>query len=175
MRNYPLPLAAALALLLACCTQAAEKPRPKPDNQTHPRIVWTNDDMDQLRAHGLISIAGPEPTAPATQTPEAPAETTFPVYASRLDDPDWYADQAAKFQTELDRRMADLQQQQEALAQAKNRVTDSGLALDKENAGVTLAEGLANLQAQVQEVQNQLDELSDLARQHGISPGVLRS
>jgi hypothetical protein len=175
MPNYTVPLAAALTLLIAGVSQAAEKPRPEPDNQTQPRKVWTNDDMDQLRARGLISIAGPEPTTPATQTPEAPAETTFPVYASRLDDPDWYADQAAKFQTELDKRMADLQQQQEALAQAKNRVTESGLALVKENAGVTPAEGLANLQAQVQEVQNQLDELSDLARQHGISPGVLRS
>jgi hypothetical protein len=39
---------------------------------------------------------------------------------------------------------------------------------------MTPAEGLANLQAQVQEVQNQLDELSDLARQHDIPPGVLR-
>ena len=39
---------------------------------------------------------------------------------------------------------------------------------------MTLAEGLANLQAQVQEVQNQLDELADLARQHDIPPGVLR-
>jgi hypothetical protein len=175
MRIYKFPLAAALTLLIACSSQAAEKPRPKPDNQTQPKKVWTNDDMDQLRARGLISITGQEPPAPAAQPPAASAETTFPIYESRLDDPEWYADQAANLQAELDKRMADLQQQQEALTLAKDRVTEPGLALDKDNAGVTPAAGLANLQAQVQEVQNQLDELSDLARQHAIPPGVLRS
>jgi hypothetical protein len=175
MRNYSFVLAAVLALLITCTAQAAEKPRPAPDNQNQPKKVWTNEDMDQLRARGLISITGQEPAAPAAQAPATSAETTFPIYESRLDDPAWYADQAAKLQAELDKRMADLQQQQEALTLAKDRVTEPGLALDKDNAGVTPAAGLAILQEQVLEVQNQLDELSDLARQHDIPPGVLRS
>jgi hypothetical protein len=159
---------------IACSSQAAEKPRPAQGNQNQPKKVWTNDDMDQLRARGLISIVGQEPAAPATQSPATSAEATFPIYESRLDDPEWYADQAAKLQAELDNRMSDLQQQQQALELAKDRITEPGLALDKDNAGVTPAAGLANLQARVQEVQNQLDELSDLARQHDIPPGVLR-
>ena len=175
MRNYPFPLAAALALLIACSSQAAEKPRPAQGNQNQPKKVWTNEDMDQLRARGLISIVGQEATEPATQAPAAPAEATSPVYASRLDDPTWYADQAADLQAELDRRQAALIQQQTAIAQAADRITQPGLALDKDNAGVTPAAGIANLQAQVQEVQNLLDELSDIARQHDIPPGVLRS
>ena len=108
MRNYHFPLAAVLALLIACSSQAAEKPRPAQGNQNQPKKVWTNDDMDQLRARGLISIVGQETTEPAVQAPvAATAETTFPVYESRF-------------------------------------------------------------------VQSQLDELSDLARQHDIPPGVLR-
>jgi len=39
---------------------------------------------------------------------------------------------------------------------------------------VTPDAALAILQAQVDEVQNQLDDLSDLARQNNIPPGVLR-
>ena len=175
MRNYPFPLAAALALLIACSSQAAEKPRPAQSNQNQPKKVWTNDDMDQLRSRGLISIVGQGATEPATQAPTAPAEATFPVYASRLDDPTWYADRAADLQAELDRREAALREQQTAIALAVDRITEPGLALDKENAGVTPAAGLANLQAQVQETQSQLDELSDVARQHNIAPGVLRS
>ncbi|HXP79357.1 MAG TPA: hypothetical protein VN976_05595 [Verrucomicrobiae bacterium] len=174
MRNYSFPLAAALALLIACSSQAAEKPRPAQGNQNQPKKVWTNEDMDQLRARGLISIVGQEVTVVTAQAPAAPAEATFPVYASRLDDPAWYADQAADLQAELDKRQAALLQQQTAIAQAVDRITQPGLALDKGSPGMTPAEGLANLQTQVQEVQNQLDELSDLARQHDIPPGVLR-
>jgi hypothetical protein len=174
MRNYHFPLAAALALLIAYSSQAAEKPRPAQGNQNQPKKVWTNDDMDQLRARGLISIAGQEAAEPAAQAPAAPTETTFPIYESRLDDPAWYADKAADLQAELDKREAALREQQTAIAQTADRITQPGLALDKDNAGVTPAAGVANLQAQVQEVQSQLDELGDLARQHNIAPGVLR-
>jgi hypothetical protein len=175
MRNYPCYFAAALALVLACSSQAAEKPRPAQSNQNQPKKVWTNEDMDQLRARGLISIVGQETTEPATQAPAAPAEPSSPVYASRLNDPEWYAETAADLQAELDKREAALLQQKTAIAQAADRITQPGLAMDKESAGVTPAAGVANLQAQVQEVQGLLDELSDLARQHDIPPGVLRS
>ena len=175
MRTYPFPLTVALALLIACSSQAAEKPRPAQGNQNQPKKVWTNEDMDQLRARGLISIVGQEPAAPAAQAPAAPAETTSPTYASRLDDPDLYAATAADLQAELDKREAALQEQLTAIALAADRITEPGLSLDKDNAGVTPEAGVANLQAQVQEVQDQLDELSDLARQHNIEPGVLRS
>jgi hypothetical protein len=174
MRYYPFPLAAILALLIACSSQAAEKPRSAQGNQNQPKKVWTNDDMDQLRARGLISIVGQKLAEPATKAPATPAETTFPVYASRLDDPEWYADKAADLQAELDKREAALREQQAAIALAADRITEPGLALDKDNAGVTPAAGVANLQAQVQEVQSQLDALSDHARQHDIPPGVLR-
>jgi hypothetical protein len=50
MRTYPFPLAAVLALLIACSSQTAEKHRPAQGNQNQPKKVWTSDDMDQLRA-----------------------------------------------------------------------------------------------------------------------------
>ena len=177
MRTYYFPLAAALVLLVACSSKAAEKPRPAQGNQNQPKKVWTNDDMDDLRARGLISIVGQEPAAPAAAGAQSPATQEgppYPVYESRLDDPEWYAEKAAELQAELDRRAADLQQEQEALAQAKDRITQPGVALDKPSIGVTPDAALAIFQAQVDEVQSQLDELADLARQHDIEPGVLR-
>ena len=177
MRTYTVPLAVAFVVAFALTSLAAEKPRPAQSNQNQPKKVWTNDDMGQLRSRGLISIAGQE-AAPRTtaQAPASQAETTFPVYASRLDDPEWYAEKATDLQAELDMREEALRVQQTAIALAADqRITDPGVAMDKGSPGLTPAEGVANLQAQVQEIQNQLDALSDLARQHDIAPGVLRS
>jgi hypothetical protein len=177
VRNYPFPLAAVVVLAMACTSQAAEKPRPAQANQNHPKKVWTNDEMGQLRSRGLISIVGQElgPAAAPERAAPSITEASFPVYDSRLDDPDWYAKTAADLQAELDKRRADLQQQQAAMVQAKDRVTQPGVALDQPSEGVTPAAALAILEAQVQEVQTQLDELADLARQHDIPPGDLRS
>ncbi len=177
MRYDYFPSAAALVLLLACSSQAAEKPRSAQGNENQTKKVWTNDDMDQLRARGLISIAGQEAAEPAAQpaaAPAAPAASAFRVYASRLDDPEWYAERSIELQVEMERRQAALNQQLTAIALAVDRVTQPGVALDKDDAGVTPAAGVAILQAKLQEVQYQLDELSDLARQHDIAPGVLR-
>jgi hypothetical protein len=175
MKKLYFPIAAVVAIFLASSSQAAEKPRPAPDNQNQPKKVWTNDDMNQLRARGLISIEGEEPTKPAAQPPTAPVETTFPVYESRLDDPTWYADKAADLRAELDRREEALNEQLKAIALAVDRVTQPGVSLNQPSVGVTPEAGVQVLQGRVQEVQDQLDELSDLARQHDIMPGVLRS
>jgi len=176
MRAYPFALAAFFALAMAFPSSAAEKPRPAQSNQSQPKKVWTNDDLDQLRSRGLISIVGQEATeaaAPAAAR-SAPAESNAPVYESRLQDPDWYAQKAAELQVELDMREAALREQQTAMALAVEGVTQPGIDMNKPNAGVTPDAGLAVLTARVQDVQNQLDELNDLARQNNVSPGVLR-
>jgi hypothetical protein len=167
--RYSFPLAVILSLAAALPSRAAEKPRPTQVNQT--KRVWTNDDMDQLRARGLISTftLAPEATAQAPAAPSAPA-----TYASRLEDPDWYAQKAADLQAELDARTAALQEAQANLAKAADGITQPGIAMDKKSVGVTPDAGIAILDAQVREVQSQLDELSDLARQNNIPPGVLR-
>ena len=183
MRTYPFALAAVLALAIAFPSRAAEKTRPAQGKQNQTKKVWTNDDMDQLRARGLISIAGPEvneaattaATSPAESAPAiAPSEPSYPIYNSRLEDPAWYAQKAADLQAELDQREAALREEQMALALAADRITQPGVDMDKPSIGVTPAAALAILEAQVNEVQSELDELSDLARQHDIPPGVLR-
>ncbi|MBZ5698864.1 MAG: hypothetical protein LAN18_09985 [Acidobacteriia bacterium] len=173
MRIYLFPLAAVLALAIAFPSHAAEKPRTGQANQNQSKKVWTNDDMDQLRVRGLISIVGQVPET-AAQAPVAPSEPAFPVYASRLEDPEWYAEKVADLQAELDKRAETLREAQTALAQAADGITQPGIALDKKNVGITPQASIAILEAQVGEVQSQLDDLSDLARQNGITPGVLR-
>jgi hypothetical protein len=176
MRTCPFPLAPVLALGIACSSLAAQKPGPAHANRNQPKKVWTNDDIGDLRARGLISIIGQEPKEAAQQAPPAvePAQQAFPVYESRLDDPVWYADRTADLKAQLDARMADLQQLQEALALAKDRVMQPGIAMDKPSLALTPAAALPMLQARLQEIQSQLDDLADLARQHDIPPGAPR-
>jgi hypothetical protein len=57
----------------------------------------------------------------------------------------------------------------------QSKSAQKSLDEDQPSVGVTPGGAVALFEAQVQEVQSQLDELGDLARQHGISPGILRS
>src|SRR5579862_3642719 len=123
MRIYPFTLAAVLALAIAIPSRAAEKPRPAQGNQNQSKKVWTNEDLDELHSRGLISIVGPEVTEAPAQPAVTPSEPAFPVYNSRLEDPEWYAEKAPDLQAEPDAREAALQQEQTALAQAANGVT----------------------------------------------------
>jgi len=175
MKKLFFPIAAAVVLFAAIPSQAAGKPRPAKSDQNQPAKVWTNEDLDQLRARGLLSVVGQEPTLPPTQSEAASTAPTHPIYESRLDDPTWYADKAAVLRAELDRRQAALNDELAAIAQAADRITQPGVALDKPSIGVTPEAAVQVLQEKVQDVQNQLDELSDLARQHAIAPGVLGS
>jgi hypothetical protein len=170
MRIYPFPLAAILALAIAFPSHAAQNPSPAQAAKT--KKVWTDDDMDQLRARGLISTfnVASETTAQTPAAPSAPA-----TYTTRFDDPDWYAQQAAILQAELDKREATLREAQLNLALAADGITQPGVATYASNVGVTPEEGIVILEARAREVQTQLDELSDLARQNNIPPGVLRS
>ena len=171
MRNYTFPLVAVLLLATVYPSRAAEKPRATQGNQNQPKKIWTNEDLDELHGRGLISIVGTEVNEAA-----APAVTgaAYPVYNSRLEDPDWYAEKAAELQAELEYREAALREEQTALALAAKGITQPGIAMDKPTIGATPQDALAILEALVGEVQSRLDELSDLARQNNIPPGVLR-
>jgi hypothetical protein len=170
MRMYPFPVAAILALAISFPSHAAQNSNPAQTAKT--KKVWTNEDMDQLSARGLISTFNVKTETTAPAPPAQPEPTTF---TPRTEDPTWYAEQAAILQAELDKREAALREAQASLAQAAKGITEPGVAMDKSNVGVTPESGIDILVAQAREVQTQLDELNDLARQNNIPPGVLRS
>jgi hypothetical protein len=177
MFRYSLPLALVLAsACLASPARAAQQPASTQQN----RKVWTNADMDDLRARGLISIIGSETEAtppPAPESAAAPALTGGPVYASRFEDPEWYAEQAAGLQTALQARAAALAQAQTSLAEARELrgTTGSFNMASTDDSGVTPEEHIAILAAQVREAQDLFEELADLARRNNIAPGIVRS
>jgi hypothetical protein len=151
---------------LAIPLRAANKPRA--GDMENKTVVWTNDDLEKLHSLGLISIVGPIDE-------ERPTSASAPAPYVRTQDPEWYAEQAAKLRDELERRRAQLREYRQALEDARSlRETTGGINLDEGDVGITPEAGIEILQQRLNEAQTELDALEDLARRHGIPPGTLR-
>jgi hypothetical protein len=153
---------------LAIPLRAANEPRAR--NAEKTTVLWTNEDLERLRSLALISIVGHPNTAE-----EATAAATPSPYVE-TQDPEWYAEQAAKLRNELERRRAQLSGYRQAIEDARSLKTmTGGINLDDGDVGITPEAGIEILQQRVMEVQEKLDDLEDLARRNDIEPGTLRA
>ncbi len=146
--------------------RAANRPHAGTDSQNP--MVWTNDDLEKLHSLGLISIVGrideERPTSASVLSPYV-----------KTQDPEWYAERAAKLRDELERRRAQLREYRRALEDARSlRKTTGGINLDDGDIGITPQAGIEILQQRVNEAQAELDALQDLARRDDIPPGTVR-
>jgi hypothetical protein len=146
--------------------RAANRPHAGTDSQNP--MVWTNDDLEKLHSLGLISIVGrideERPTSASVLSPYV-----------KTQDPEWYAERAAKLRDELERRRAQLREYRRALEDARSlRKTTGGINLDDGDIGITPQAGIEILQQRVNEAQAERHALQDLARRDDIPPGTVR-
>jgi hypothetical protein len=160
-------LAISMALsTLAIPLRAANRPHAGTDSKN--RVVWTNDDLEKLHSLGLICIVG-------RMNDETPKSASQPQAYVKTQDPEWYAEQAAKLRDELERRQAQLSEYRQALEDARSlKETTNGVNLDEGDVGITPEAGIEILQERVSETKSDLDALEDLARRNDIPPGTLR-
>jgi hypothetical protein len=152
---------------LAIPLRAANEPRAR--NAEKTTVLWTNEDLEKLRPLALISIVG-QPNTAEDATAAAP-----PSPYLETQDPEWYAEQAAKLRNELERRRAQLGGYRQAIEDARSLKTmTGGINLNDGDVGITPEAGIEILQQRVMEVQEKLDDLEDLARRNDIEPGTLR-
>ncbi len=164
--NRGLTLSLAISMTLAIPLRAANKPRAGTDSQK--TVVWTNEDLERLQVPGLISIVG-------RTDEERPTSASAPGPYVKTQDPEWYAEQAARLRAELEHRQSQLRGYQQALEDAQSlRKTTGGINLDEGDIGITPQAGIEILQQRVNETQTELDALEDLARRNDIPPGTLR-
>jgi hypothetical protein len=131
-------------------------------------MVWTNDDLEKLHRLGLISIVG-------RIDEERPTPASAPGPYVKTQDPEWYAEQAAKLRDELEYRQAQLREYRQALDDARSlRESTGGINLVGEDFAITPEAGIEILQQRVEEAQAEFDDLEDLARRNDIPPGTLR-
>ena len=167
--NHYLAFSLAISMTLSTLAiplRAAKKPRAgKPEKTT---VVWTNNDLERLRGKSPISAVGQ-----VQDEVTVGAEARSPYVKTQ--DPEWYAEQAAELQAQLETRDAELQDYRQAIEDARSiKTMTGGINLDEGDAGITPEAGIENLQRRVQEAQTEIDTLEDLARHNGIPPGVLR-
>lgn len=160
-------LAISMALsTLAIPLRAANRTHAGKDSKN--RVVWTNDDLERLHNLGLICIVG-------RMNDEAPKSASQPQPYVKTQDPEWYAEQAAKLRDELERRQAQLSEYRQALEDARSlKETTNSINLDAGDVGITPEAGIEILQERLSETQSDLDALEDLARRNDIPPGTLR-
>jgi hypothetical protein len=164
MRQLCLGFCLALATA-ASPARATNRPHAGTDRQS--KRVWTNDDLDKLDDLGLISIVG--------RAGEKPAQALAPVQYVNAQDPEWYAEQAAKLRDELEYRQAQLRDYRQALDDARSlKESSGGIDLVGEDFAITPEAGIEVLQQRVNETQTELGALEDLARRNDIEPGTLR-
>jgi hypothetical protein len=146
--------------------RAANGPHAGTDRQS--KVVWTNDDLDNLHGLGLISIIGRDDD-------EKPISAPVPALYAKNQDPEWYAEQAGKLRDELEFRQAQLRDYQQALDDARNLgKSTGGINLVEEDFATTPDAGVEILQQRVSETQSEFGELEDLARRNYIETGTLR-
>jgi hypothetical protein len=168
--NRHLTFSLAISMTLnaqAIALRAANKPRAGKTEKT--RVLWTNEDLEKLRPLGVISIVGQPNT-----TEDSNAAAQPPLYV-KTQDPEWYAEQAARLRDELERRRAQLGGYRQAIEDARSlKETTNGINLDDGDIGITPEAGIEILQQRVNETQAGLDALEDSARRNDITPGTLR-
>jgi hypothetical protein len=154
-------------IAVAIPVRAADGPHAGADS--HQGLVWTNDDLESLHVPGLICILGR-----TNEETSKPASSPAPY--AQTQDPQWYAEQAAKLREELERRNAELAEYRQGIEDATSlKQMTGGINLDAGYIGITPEAGIEILRQRVDEAQAWLDALEDLARRNDIPPGTLRS
>ena len=156
-----------LALVTAAIPlRAANQPHAEMDSRKIK--VWTNEDLEKLHGRGLISIVG-------QVNEEKPVSESAAGNYEITQDPEWYAEQAAKLRDELEYRQAELREYRQSIDDARSlKESTGGINLVGEDFAITPEAGIEILQQRVMEEQARLDDLEDLARRNDIEPGTLR-
>jgi hypothetical protein len=109
-------ISACLALVTAAIPLRATA-GPHAETNSQSVKVWTNEDLDKLHHAGLISVAGQ-----ADDENSMPEST--PQTGEATQNPEWYAQQAARLRDEFERRKAELRQ--DALDDARSLKDTTG-------------------------------------------------
>lgn len=171
MRRLALPLLVALGWIAPAVSFGGGPPAQPPIPAISTR-VWTSEEVEALRARGLISLIGQQPAEVSASAQTPPEAETRAPRPERAKDPEWYAEQAAAARLAMEVARAEARRVRRELGNA--RYWEGGLNLAGENTGITPVSELEILDARNRAELERLDALADRARRNGIPPVALR-
>src|SRR5260221_531579 len=125
-------LCAAMTLgLIAVAIPVRAAHRPHAGTRSRQALVWTTDDLESLHVPGLICIVG-------RTNQETPKSESSPAQYAQTQDPEWYAEQAAKLRDELERRNAQLAEYRQGIEDATSlKQMTGGINFEDGDIGIT--------------------------------------
>jgi hypothetical protein len=183
----PAILAAMLFFVIAAPAFAAGDDTPAKTTATaarpdHEKKVFTNDDIDQMwpKAQAPASVAQSS-SASATRTPavQKPAAVSRAARVTNValspeKNPVWYATQIESLNAELE----SISSRETSMRNFRENGTDSGVQVGLQFGapceGITTDNAIAQLAIRRQEIEQQINDLQEMAQQNGISPTVVQ-
>lgn len=164
-------------------TAPAASPAPtavRPDRQ---KKVFTNDDIDQMWPKEQGSTSSAQASAPSVSTAPRVRRSVGASRATRViivpvspqQDPLWYATQVEALGAELDSISSREASLRDFRATGTGPGLTIGLQFDAPCDGITTDNAIAQLELRRREIEQQIDELQDTARQNGVSPAVFQN
>lgn len=172
MRPLALPVLLSLGFLAPAAL--AGGPPGQPPRPVSAKKVWSSEEVETLRARGLISLVGQESPTEESAAGQPLAEETSPRVPRpvRAKDPEWYQEQAEKLRAAME---ANNTQIRLVLRQLRDsRYWEGGINLNKETLGITPDSTIQILGARNQTELEKTDALWEKARRNEIPPAALR-
>ena len=173
MNRFALPLLVLLGLAVPAASFAGGPPS-RPPRPSIAKKVWTSEEVEALRAKGLISLLGQEPVAEVAAGEQAPLDKVTPRVPRpvRAQDPEWYHEQVSTSEAVIAATNTQIHGLQRELHDA--RYWEAGVNLRKENTGITPESALQIFEARNHSESEKIDALRDQARRNHIPPGAIR-
>jgi hypothetical protein len=143
----------------------APAPKPRPDEA---KKVYTNDDFGWYSPRTSASQSDQSTAASSSSSATSGSDIALP---DPHQDPQWYAEQA----TALENDLQIIESKENALQQfrATSAGLPTGLDLSAPVEGITTDDYIAQLESRRQQIEEQLNDLADLARVNGLPPGTI--
>jgi len=158
-------------------------PAPSVTRPDREKRVYTNDDIDRMwPKEQAAANAAQAPAASASTAAQVRRSVAVPramrvtiVVVSPQQDPVWYATQIEALNAELDSISSREASLRDFLATRTGPGVTIGLQFDAPCDGITTDNAIAQLEVRRQEIEQQLDQLQDTARQNGVSAAVFQN